>query len=284
MKKTIKNLLIIIIRDVEIIVELDKKLDFINLGLTVAYQAKINPVEIWSSMKIWHGLIYNELYHQKIIVPREKHPGSKAWFEGAYVEHPQKGMHDWLVTYDYSSLYPNIMIGWNMSALSVVPHEKLTDDLKDLRKDLIGNDYHAQHDVGDNKAIKKLINNEIDTTILKKYNVSLSPNGIFFDITKQDLITNIVKRIYDKRIELQGELKQLKADKEEGKEVDKTRMSYLKNVVWSFKIIINSFYGCVGNRFFRFYNNDVAEAGNNLRTISFEKCYEKSKFIFSTML
>ncbi len=236
-------------KDVMLIVDLDKKMNFINLGLQLAYIAKTNPQDISSSMKLWDAIIYNKLLSQKIAVPR-KIKNDQERYEGAYVADPDAGLWEWVVSLDYGSLYPNIMISWNMSPQSIVDYEVLPEEIKELRKTL---KVSERNPVG---AVQQIINGDVDLTPLKKHKLSMSARGDFFDISKQDMVCKVLQDTYQQRVDTKSQSLLLKLQLK-GKN-DKT--NELDNIVQALKILMNSYYGLCGNRFFRYYNRDVAES------------------------
>ena len=236
-------------KDVMLIVDLDKKMNFINLGLQLAYISKANPQDISSAMKLWDAIIYNNLKSQKIAVPRKLNHDLER-YEGAFVAEPVTGKWEWVVSFDYGSLYPNEMISWNMSPQSIVPFESLPQEVKELRSKL---KVTANNPSG---AVDQLINGELDLSVLKKHNLSMSGRGDFFDISKQDIVCKVLEDTYQKRVDTKKQStlikKQLNGSNDETDELD--------NVVQALKILMNSYYGLCGNRYFRYYNRDVAES------------------------
>ena len=61
-------------------------------------------------------------------------------FEGAYVKEPQVGQHKWVMSFDLNSLYPHLIMQYNMSPETLVTSEymKLTVDnmLKEVKLDI----------------------------------------------------------------------------------------------------------------------------------------------------
>ena len=93
------------IKDTELVERLDDRLKFMDIALTLAYFSKVNYEDIFSPMRYWENIIQNYLYEQKIVVPYEKTVNEKtAKFEGAYVKSPITGKHDFMVSFDFTSL------------------------------------------------------------------------------------------------------------------------------------------------------------------------------------
>jgi DNA polymerase elongation subunit (family B) len=125
------------IKDTWLVQQFEDKTGLINLIMTTAYKAGVNYSDCFGTTKIWDTIIYRKLAQQGIVVPPKKH-NIKSQFAGGYVKAPHVGMHDWVVSYDLNSLYPNIIVQWNMSPETIVderwgpldPDQCLEDDFK----------------------------------------------------------------------------------------------------------------------------------------------------------
>ena len=107
------------IQDVELVDRLEDKMKLIELCLTMAYEAKINYVDVYSPIRMWDILIYNFLKERKIIIPRKKPSRKDDKYEGAYVKDPQTGLHNWVMSFDLNSLYPHLIMQYNISPETV---------------------------------------------------------------------------------------------------------------------------------------------------------------------
>lgn len=101
--------------DVRLIHRLEAKLKLIELVFTIAYIAKINYQDCMSSVRKWDVLIHNYLMDQNIVVePMHRHAMNRE-LVGGYVREPITGMHKWVVYFDLTSLYPHLMMSYNIS-------------------------------------------------------------------------------------------------------------------------------------------------------------------------
>ena len=107
------------IKDVELVEKLDEKLDLISLVLTMAYRGGVNYNDTLGTTNIWDTIIYRILNGRKIAVP-PKVEKPKTSYPGGYVKDPQVGSHDWVTSFDLNSLYPNIIVQYNMSPETVM--------------------------------------------------------------------------------------------------------------------------------------------------------------------
>jgi DNA polymerase elongation subunit (family B) len=108
------------IQDVEIVDALEDKLGLIDLSLTVAYESKVNYGDIFSQVRVWDTLIANHLLKKNICIPPREDNIKNEKYEGAYVKEPQLGMHKWIVSFDINSLYPHIIIQYNISPEKII--------------------------------------------------------------------------------------------------------------------------------------------------------------------
>lgn len=125
------------IQDVKLILRLDDKLKLIELGLTLAYDTKTNYEDIFTQTRMWDAMTYSYLLEKNIIVPPKVTQSKTSVFEGAYVKDPQIGMHNWVASFDLTSLYPHIMMQYCISPENLVDKSdiderkrKITEELK----------------------------------------------------------------------------------------------------------------------------------------------------------
>ena len=103
------------IKDVDLVDKLEKKLGFIQQVLALAYDAKVNYSDTLATVRPWDVIIHNYLLNKNIVVPQSKHKSSNYSIVGGYVKEPQLGMHDWVVSFDLNSLYPHLIMQYNIS-------------------------------------------------------------------------------------------------------------------------------------------------------------------------
>lgn len=103
------------IQDVYLVELLDRKLQFMSLAASVAYMTKSRHRDVLGTTKIWDNLIYNMLLEDGIQIPPLKERRERGEFVGGYVKEPKPGLYRWVVSLDFSSLYPTIIRMFNMS-------------------------------------------------------------------------------------------------------------------------------------------------------------------------
>ena len=224
------------IMDVEIVDRLEDKMKLIELCLTMAYDAKVNYMDVLGSTKYWDILIYNYLREKNIVISQKKHNSKAEKFEGAYVKDPQVGMHKWVMSFDLNSLYPHLIMQYNISTETLVAQEKVP-----------------------NMSVDKLLNKEVDTSILK--GVTLTPNGALFKTNKQGFLPELMQSMYNDRSKFKKLMLEAQQDYENTKDPKLLKdISKYNNIQMAKKISLNSVYGAIGNAYFRYYDLLVAEA------------------------
>ena len=220
------------IQDVELVDRLEDRLQLIELAITMAYNAKVNYEDVFSQVRMWDTIIYNELLKTNTIVPmRDMNPQSKE-LVGAYVKEPTTGFHDWVVSFDLNSLYPHLIMQYNISP------ETILDDRKDV-------------------LIDELLDKKIDMSDGN----CMAANGTMYKTGKLGMLPRIIKREYDDRVIYKKkmlEAEQMYANTKDKKYEKLARKFYL--IQHSKKISLNSAYGAIGNKYFRYYDHRQAEA------------------------
>ena len=242
------------IRDVRILVELDKKLDFINIARGIAHLGHVPYEDVMMSSRYLEGAIL--VYLKKIGVvapnkpPRPKKMDDGDKFAGAYVQPPQRGRHDWVYDLDITSMYPSVIRSLNISPETKVGKIEGWDAEEFLKKDL-QKTYTLCNRNG--KEIDKISNTDLGD-YLENTGLSIASNGVMYRTDKQGLIPALLTKWFNERVEMR---KLVKKFNEEG---DKEKESYFDRRQYLQKILLNSLYGVLGLPVFRFYDLDNAEA------------------------
>ena len=231
------------IKDVELIEKLEDKLKLIELGLTLAYDTKSNYDDIFTQTRMWDALIYNNLMEKGIVVPPREISEKDSAFEGAYVKDPQIGMHDWVASFDLNSLYPHLMMQYNISPETLVDPKDYDQEMFDI--------------ISRGVTVEKLLNKEINTDSLS--GVTLTPNGQFFRTDKQGFLPKMLEDMYEDRKKFKKMMLQAKQEyeneKDVGKKVEiKKRIARYDNLQLAKKVSLNSAYGAMGSQYFRFFD------------------------------
>ena len=101
--------------DVELVDRMEDKLRLIELVITMAFDAKVNFADPMFQVRLWDTIIYNYLKKRNIVVPQMDRTDKDSKFAGAYVKEPVPGVYDWVVNFDLNSLYPHLIMQYNIS-------------------------------------------------------------------------------------------------------------------------------------------------------------------------
>ena len=267
------------VKDVELVGRIEDKMKLIEMAVALAYSAKVNLGDVFSQVRMWDSLCYHHLVAKDIVLPQRKYENKTVQFEGAYVKEPQVGAHNWVVSFDLNSLYPHLMMQYNLSPEKLVPPEQANEDLLDSLKrgpwDTIAN-------------YDKLINKEFDTSLLKRDNLTVAPNIMFFKRDSQGFLPEILEDLYNKRKTSKKKMIecQQKLQTAEGYEKQKymNLISKHNNDQLARKVQLNSAYGALGNQYFRFYDLRIAEAVTKAGQLSIRWIESKMNKYLNTLL
>ena len=235
------------IKDVELVIKLEDKLKLIELALTLAYDTKTNYEDVFAQTRMWDSLIYSYLLEKNVVVPPKEIQKKDSAFEGAYVKDPQIGMHDWVASFDLDSLYPHLMMMYNISPETLVETSDYTDEMRQL--------------VMDGVSVENLLGQKVKTNAIK--NVTVTPNGQFFRTDFQGFLPKMLEEMYEDRKKfkkLMLKCKQEYVDEKDPKkkeEIGKLVARY-NNLQLAKKVSLNSAYGALGSQYFRFYDLRMA--------------------------
>ena len=223
------------IKDVELVDRLEEKMKLIELAVTMAYDAKVNFEDVYSQVRMWDTLIYNFLKKDNIVVPPRKGSKKDDKYAGAFVKEPIPGLYDWVVSFDLNSLYPHLIMQYNIS-----PETLLTQK-------------HPS------ATVDRLLEQTIDLSDLTDRTVCA--NGAMYDISKMGFLPKMMQRIYEDRTIYKKKMLIAKQQYEKTPTVElEKEISRCNNIQMARKIQLNSAYGAIGNQYFRYYNLQNAEA------------------------
>ena len=223
------------IKDVEIVDGLEDKLKLIELVLTMAYEAKVNYTDVFSQVRMWDMLIYNYLKKDNIMIPPKEDNIKEDKYEGAYVKDPITGMHNWIVSFDINSLYPHLIMQYNISPEKIIGVKP------------------------SGISVDRLLNHATPLTHLKTEGACITPNGAMFKTDSPGFLPRLMESMYNDRVKFKTLAFQAKKDYQKTKDPATAKeISRCHNIQWAKKIALNSAYGAIGNQYFRYY--DVRQA------------------------
>ena len=238
------------IHDVVLIQKLEQKLKLLELAIALAYNAKVNYEDVFSQVRTWDAIIYHYLRDKNIVIPPKKGSIKNDQYAGAYVKDPIVGQHDWVVSFDLNSLYPHLIMQYNISPETLVRnHSELCFGIG-VDNILVGNSDNSPGD-----CYEKLQK-------LKELNVSVAANGTFYRKDKYGFLPELMEKMYEERSMYKKKMIECQKQKEknpDNKELD-FEITKFNNFQMVRKIQLNSAYGAIGNQYFRYYDVDMAEA------------------------
>jgi DNA polymerase elongation subunit (family B) len=223
------------IKDVELVDRLEDKMKLIELALTMAYDAKANYEDVFSQVRMWDTIIYNYLKKRNIVIPPKERSDKDTKYEGAYVKEPIPGMYEWVVSFDLNSLYPHLIMQYNISPETLVEqrHPSVTVD--------------------------KILNKDLTFELYKDY--AVCANGAMYRKDVRGFLPELMEKIYNERVIFKK--KMLVAEQEYEKTKNKELVKEIarcNNIQMARKIQLNSAYGAIGNQYFRYFKLANAEA------------------------
>ncbi len=222
------------IHDVELVDKLEDKMRLIELCLTMAYNAKINFEDVYSQVRMWDAIVYNHLKKQRIVIPQNKSSDKSTAFEGAYVKDPMVGMHKWVASFDLNSLYPHLIMQYNMSPETLITNGNISC------------------------SVEKFLNKKVDTSELG--DMALSANGWCYRKDKVGVFPELMEKMYKDRSKYKKMMLGVQQEYEKTKEKELLKeISRLNNLQMAMKIALNSAYGALGNQYFRYFDIRIAE-------------------------
>ena len=219
--------------DVELVDRLEDKLKLIDLTFTRAFDAKINFTDVAFQVRCWDAIIYNYLKKKNIVVPQKERNQKDEKYAGAYVKEPKPGKYDWVVSFDLNSLYPHLIMQYNISP------ETLVD---------------TKHP---SATVERLLNQEIDI----EGDYAVCANGAQFRRDQKGFLPELMEKMYNERVIFKKRMLKAKQKYEKTQTKDlENEISRCNNVQMAKKIALNSAYGAIGNQYFRYYKLANAEA------------------------
>ena len=221
--------------DVELVDRLEDKMKLIELAITMAYDAKANYADVFSQVRMWDTIIYNYLKQRNIVIPPKEKSDKDSKYAGAYVKEPIPGMYDWVVSFDLNSLYPHLIMQFNVSPETLVEEKHPT------------------------VTVDKILNQELTFEMYKDY--AVCANGAMFRKDVRGFLPELMEKIYKDRTIYKKKMLAAKQqyEKTPTKELEK-EIARCNNIQMARKIQLNSAYGAIGNNFFRYYKLENAEA------------------------
>jgi len=221
--------------DVELVDRLEDKMKLIELALTMAYDAKVNYEDVFYQVRMWDTIIYNYLKKRNIVIPPKNRTNKSDKYAGAYVKEPIPGKYDWVVSFDLNSLYPHLIMQYNISPETLI----------DQRHPSVN--------------VDKILSEQVTFEMFKDY--AVCANGAMYRKDIKGFLPELMEKMYNERVIFKERMINAKKNYEKTptKDLEK-EIARCNNIQMAKKISLNSAYGAIGNQYFRYYKLANAEA------------------------
>jgi len=228
------------VRDCDLIRRIDQKRHLLDLVYIIAYDAGVNYMDALGTTKSWDVAIHNYLLDRNIVVPKFEKKNVLRHPVGGFVKDPIRGMHEWVVSFDLQSLYPHLIMAYNIGpdtyrgklSKSFTPEQIIDGSMKDYAE------------------------------FLEKKDVAVSGNFCLFDRKEVSFLSQLMKDLFAKRKIYKKKMLDLKKEKEASDNPDAydSEIAHYDTLQYSMKVRLNSAYGALANQYFRWFSLDMAEA------------------------
>jgi len=219
--------------DVELVDRLESKMKLIELALTMAYEAKVNYEDVFYQVRMWDTIIYNYLKNRNIVIPPKNRSQKSEKYAGAYVKEPKPGKYDWVVSFDLNSLYPHLIMQYNISP----------ETIRETR--------HPS------SSVERILNKECEFD----GDYAVCANGAQYRKDVRGFLPELMDKMYGDRVIFKKKMLQAKQQYEKTPtEALEKEIARCNNIQMAKKISLNSAYGAIGNQYFRYYKLANAEA------------------------
>ena len=217
--------------DTVLVDRLEDKMKLIELQLTMAYNAKINYDDVFSQVRMWDMIVHNYLMKVNVVIPPKSSKDKSTQFEGAFVKEPLIGLHKWVASFDLNSLYPHLIMQYNISP-------------ETLQQESV------------EKGVDHYLKNPA-----KESEYAVAANGSQYRKDFRGVFPSIMEDFYNQRKVAKKEM--LQAQQLYENENDPRQLKVISsknNYQMGMKIALNSAYGALGNQYFRYFDLKMAEA------------------------
>jgi len=283
------------LKDTHLIQRFEEETALLALVITVAYDGGVNYKDAFGTVGIWESILYRRLMSNYEVPPVKGGPGMRANdLVGGYVKEPIPGMYKWVTSFDLNSLYPHLMMQYNMSPETLVKGGNVYTVIQKIRENA-DDPEHSEYaervlEFIDSGLYNRIYSNmttifldnslteediELFKLANKMHNYAICVNGALFTKDFEGMIPKIINEKYAERkdvktkmLQKESELEKINSKMEKNPSEDlkqlqskvKKEITQLHNKQMSVKILMNSLYGASANIYFLYYIMEMAEA------------------------
>ena len=238
------------IRDVEILIELEKKFKFIELTIAICHLCHVPYEQIYLSTALNDGAILTYLKRQNIVSPNKPTTIRPALYDikeeyaGGYLKDPIPGLYEWVIDLDFTSLYPSIIRSLNIGIETyigrIVNKDKYDnnwtlDDLKGMDHEQLITIERLRDDKTTNQSEIK-VGQIID--YIEQGGMMIAASGAIFRTDKPSVVCEVLTDWFNKRVEYKNLMKKAY------KAGDAVKGEFYNRRQHAYKIKLNDVYGC----------------------------------------
>nr|UOX61000.1 MAG: DNA polymerase [Diabrotica toursvirus 3a] len=242
------------VQDSNLVLEMfDKLQTWLSLSeMSKTTSTPVMAVHIQGQQKKFYSQIYKYCYENDIVVDSRMTKGNDS-YAGAYVFDPVPGLYEYVVPLDFASLYPSIIIAYNLDYTTICspdvplkegtywvmewedhygcPHDQNIIQKKTLDHLILNADKDVKKKlVAQRAALRK----KLPTTVMCKSHKFHVKKHEFYG---KGVIPTIIQNLLDKRKLVRNEMKKI---------TDSDHLALLNQKQLSYKISANSMYGATG--------------------------------------
>lgn len=238
------------IRDVEILIELEKKFKFIELTITICHLCHVPYEQIYLSTALNDGAILTYLKRQGIVSPNKPTTTRPALYDikeeyaGGYLKDPVPGLYEWVIDLDFTSLYPSIIRSLNIGIETYIgrimndgkyDNNWTLDDLKAMDHDKLVTIERLRDDKTTNQT-QATVGQIID--YIEQGGMMIAASGAIFRADKPSVVCEVLTDWFNKRVEYKNKMKKAY------KAGDAVKGEFYDRRQHAMKIKLNDLYGC----------------------------------------
>jgi len=253
------------IHDVTLVSKIDDKMKLIDQVLAIAYDAKVDYIDTLKTVRMWDMIIHNYLIDRGVVVPLSTNGEIEKDdpIQGAYVKDPKPGLYKYVVSFDLTSLYPSLIMQYNISPDTKVEKVYLTPE-----------------DCLENTGAFQMARDEA-----KSRELTLCANGTMYRKDKLGFLPALMEKVFNDRKRYKKMMLEAKQKYELSKDPeDEKKYIQYNNMQMAKKIQLNSCYGALSNIYFRFFDTDLAEAITLSGQVSIRWMQDKMNHYLNQML
>jgi DNA polymerase elongation subunit (family B) len=238
------------IRDVEILIELEKKFKFIELTITICHLCHVPYEQIYLSTALNDGAILTYLKRQGIVSPNKPTTIRPALYDikeeyaGGYLKDPVPGLYEWVIDLDFTSLYPSIIRSLNIGIETYIgrimndgkyDNNWTLDDLKGMNHEQLITIERLRDDKTTNQT-QATVGQIID--YIEQGGMMIAASGAIFRTDKPSVVCEVLTDWFNKRVEYKNLMKKAY------KAGDAVKGEFYNRRQHAYKIKLNDVYGC----------------------------------------